>query len=88
MKHMYKLYNRNLFYLIMDLKSEFYTDVIYKLCKELDSYPEYYAVGQILHLDSCEEINEQTLEWRELVLLRLGPQKMQNVLNGWKYNET
>lgn len=45
----------------MDPELEFYTDVIYELREKLDSYPEHYAVGQVLFMDICEEINEETL---------------------------
>ena len=47
--------------LVMDPELEFYTDVIYELREKLDSYPEHYAVGQVLFMDICEEINEETL---------------------------
>ena len=43
------------------LYTSFYTDVIYELREKLDSYPEHYAVGQVLFMDICEEINEETL---------------------------
>lgn len=49
------------FVLVMDPELEFYTDVIYELREKLDSYPEHYAVGQVLFMDKCEEINEETL---------------------------
>lgn len=48
--------------MVLDLKLEFYTDVIYWLRKKLDSYPEHYALGQILCMDSREEIKEQMVD--------------------------
>lgn len=48
--------------LILDPKLEFYTDVIYELREKLDFYPEYYAIGQIILLDSQEEIEEKVLQ--------------------------
>lgn len=37
-----------LYVLVMDPDLEFYTDAIYELREKLDSYPEYYAVGQVM----------------------------------------
>lgn len=55
--------------LVMNPELEFYTDVIYELREKLDSYPEHYAIGQVLFLDICEDINEETLHKysRELI---------------------
>lgn len=55
--------------LVMDPELEFYTDVIYELREKLDSYPEHYAVGQVLFTDISEEIDEETLHkhGRELI---------------------
>lgn len=48
--------------MIMDPELEFHTDVIYELREKLDSYPEHYAIGQVLFMDIQEEIDRQTLE--------------------------
>lgn len=58
--------------LIMDPELEFYTDVIYELREKLDSYPEHYAVGQVLFMDIQEEINEYTLEKHRYNLIPYG----------------
>ncbi|WP_455628923.1 glycosyltransferase family 2 protein [Parabacteroides chinchillae] len=67
--------------LIMDPELEFCADVIYELREKLDSYPEHYAVGQVMFMDKpipygsimskkeyFEEVggyNEHYIEWRE-----------------------
>lgn len=58
--------------LVMDPELEFYTDVIYELREKLDSYPEHYAVGQVLFMDICEEIDEKTLHKHDRELIPYG----------------
>ncbi len=48
--------------LLMHPDLEFYTDVIYELREKLDSYPDHYAMGQMLIVNSGEETEERILE--------------------------
>lgn len=48
--------------LLIEPESEFYTDVICELREKLEVYPEHYAIGQSLFLDSQGEIDEQLME--------------------------
>lgn len=47
--------------LVMDPELECYTDVIYILRKHLDSYPEHFAVGQVLFTDLEQEITSENI---------------------------
>lgn len=58
--------------LLIEPESEFYTDVICDLREKLDVYPEHYAIGQSLFLDSREEIDEQLMEQYRDNLLSYG----------------
>lgn len=58
--------------MIMDPELEFYTDVIYLLRQKLASYPEHYAIGQVLFMDIREEIDGQTLDKHRHELIPYG----------------
>lgn len=48
--------------LVMDPELECYTDVVYILREHLDSYPEHYAVGQVLFTDLEQEITPLNID--------------------------
>lgn len=58
--------------LVTDPELEFYTDVIYELREKLDSYPEHYAIGQVLFMDVSEEIDKETLHKHSHELIPYG----------------
>lgn len=55
--------------LLMHPDLEFCTDVIYELREKLDSYPDHYAMGQMLIVNSGEETGERILKkyWHALL---------------------
>ena len=48
--------------LIMSPESEFYSDVAYIFYKYLESYPEHFAVGQVLFTDFEQEVTESNID--------------------------